>query len=128
MEEIFYFSSVIFFEKCKDVEEFHRIADHIHLQDPLVPLIPEHPVNYLKELSPNNIPDLAKILANINSSPRHHGSVVLEINYSSSTTAYLQRLNRGTNNAIQFLPSYRNIANSIKYISQILAQLYPFPY
>lgn len=107
----------------KALELFRTRTQNIRSRPHVIPLVPERAGSYFNQLVPV-VTNLQSVLPQ----KLESGTVVLELNMASATSAFLQRLNRGSETTYNFIPSYRSVGVSANYAHQVLARLYPLLY
>jgi hypothetical protein len=92
----------------------------VRISENIAPLVPQHAPEFWKHLSTEvtNIQTTIQKLETLESGP----IVILELNIASATSAFLQRLTRGSH-SLTIIPVYRKMG-PMNQLHQVLAQLY----
>jgi hypothetical protein len=99
------------------LQQYQNLTQNIKALSPVIPLAPQRPTNYFKDLSSD--------LTNIHTTTQklESGTVVLELNMASVTSAFLRRLNRSST-SVTVIPSYRTAEVSANQLRHVIANLY----
>eukprot|EP00026_Physarum_polycephalum_P000105 Phypoly_transcript_00105.p1 GENE.Phypoly_transcript_00105~~Phypoly_transcript_00105.p1 ORF type:complete len:2244 (+),score=346.95 Phypoly_transcript_00105:709-6732(+) len=106
--------SLIHFLSDASLNKFRNLVANIDTSSPSVSLEPRRQADHFRQLSPEvtNVANLTQKL--------RPGTVVLEMNISATTSAFLQRVNRSSDNSITAIPT----VGASKDMHHVLAQLY----